>query len=237
MKTLQERGFQRIAFLIVSAAVLILTVTAAEKRYWTIPCSDYAVYLCDGASLNELEVKSTINGNKVTWATLEKGIDYASAADIQAEPVPKMMGTSGFRLQISDHNHWFSVRKYYALFNGVPALFAESFGDSRDFFVDLDNDGTDECVCVCTYGQGGATDVYVYQKREDGIYCGTPDTSFVSKELLGIPGNVWSDYDEESGKLMLYYPTGTMDHCQTAVRVTSGMEGLVFLKICDGTDA
>lgn len=235
MKIMQGRGFQRTVFLIFSAAVLISAVTA-EERYWTIQCSDYAVYLCDGANLNELEVKSKINGDMVIWATFEKGLDYDSTEEIQAEPVPKMMGTSGFRIQISDHNHWFSIRKYYALFNGVPALFAESFGfgNSRDFFVDLDNDGTDELVCVCTYGQGGPTDVYVYQKRDDGIYCGTLDTSFVNKKLWEIPGNVWSDYNEESGKFMLYYPTGTMDNCQTAVRVTSGMEGLVFCKIYDG---
>lgn len=237
MKTSQGRGFQRFAFLIVSAAVLILAVTAAEKRYWTIPCSDYAVSLCGGASANELEVRSIIRGDTVTWVTLEKGVDYDSPADIQAEPVPQMMGTSGFCLQISRHDRRFRRRKYYALFDGVPALFAESFGDGREFFRDLDHDGTDECVCVCTYGQGGPTEVYVYQKREDGVYCGTLDTSFVSRELLGIPGNVWSDYEEASGELTLSYPTGTLEHCRRAVRVTSGMEGLAFQKICDGAES
>lgn len=231
MKIMQGRGFQRAVFLIFSAAVLILSVTA-EERYWTIQCSDYTVYLCDGANLNELEVKSKINGEEMIWDTFEKGLDYISAVDIQAEPVPEMMGTSGFRLQIFTHNYQFSTRIYYALFNGTPALFAESFGfgDSRDFFVDLDNDGIDELVCVCTYGQGGPTRVFVYQKRNDGIYCGTLEASFINRD----PRNerlVHSDYNEESGEFMLYYPT---DNDQTAVRVTSGMEGLDFYKIYDG---
>ena len=123
-----------------------------------------------------------------------------------------ILGYNGYMRTDNAAAPW-TIRRYFAVAEGGrPFPIAESFGfdGPRDYSVDLDGDGRRELVANVQYGGDGHRTVYVYQRREDGIWRGVPD-------LSGLP-----DHDNwgANSTAVVFDPAGRVFRVRYAMKNT-----------------
>lgn len=149
-------------------------------------------------------------------------------AAIWAEPFRDILGYDGVRMTSLSTYGW-SLRTYYAVAaDGSHTAIALSFGweEPEDYTVDLDGDGTEELVCNVTFRDDEIRRAYVYQRRPDGVYRGTPSPQGLEGFVDAGDSAYWSQYDPGENCILLHYRVaGAQEY---AVVTYAGMEGLTF---------
>lgn len=149
-------------------------------------------------------------------------------AAIGAEPFQDILGYDGARVTSRSSYGW-SHRMYYAVAaDGSHTAIALSFGwgEPEDYAVDLDGDGTEELVCNVAFGEEAVRRAYVYQRRPDGIYRGTPSPEGLEGFVDSEDDAYWSQYDPAENRIRLHYRVaGAQEY---AVVTYEGMGGLTF---------
>jgi hypothetical protein len=102
------------------------------------------------------------------------------------------------------------------------------YGEPEDDTVDLDGDGAEELVCNVTFGADGGREVYVYQRRDDGVYLGTCRLEELPDFDPGGGLTNWAEYDPAAGCFRLHYRTGGAE--EFAEVEARGLEWLTFEK-------
>lgn len=149
-------------------------------------------------------------------------------AAIWAEPFQDILGYDGVRMTTLSTYGW-SLRTYYAVAaDGSHTAIAASFGweEPEDYSVDLDGDGEMELVCNVAFGEDEIRRAYVYQRRPDGVYRGTPSPQGLEGFVDAGDSAYWSQYDPGENRIRLHYRVaGAQEY---AVVTYEGMEGLTF---------
>lgn len=149
-------------------------------------------------------------------------------AAIWAEPFRDILGYDGVRMTSLSTYGW-SLRTYYAVAaDGSHTAIALSFGwgEPEDYAVDLDGDGTEELVCNVTFRDDEIRRAYVYQRRPDGVYWGTPSPEGLEGFVDSGDDAYWSQYDPGENRIRLHYRVeGAQEY---AVVTYEGMDGLTF---------
>ena len=144
------------------------------------------------------------------------------------EPFQDILGYDGARVTALSTYGW-SMRTYYAVAaDGSRTAIAVSFGwdEPEDYTVDLDGDGAEELVCNVAFGEDAIRRAYVYQRRSDGIYRGTPSPEGLEGFVDSGDDAYWSQYDPEEHCIRLHYRVkGAREY---AVAAYQGLEGLTF---------
>ena len=98
-------------------------------------------------------------------------------------------------------------RTSYAVTDRGPFPIAESFGfeGPRDYAVDLDNKHWKELAANVQFGGDGHRNVFVYQRRGDTIWRGTPDRSDLPTHDNWGANSVTAEYDPEQGLFRVRY--------------------------------
>lgn len=144
------------------------------------------------------------------------------------EPFQDILGYDGVRVTSLSTYGW-SQRIYYAIAaDGSRTAIAASFGwgEPEDYAVDLDGDGAEELVCNVAFGEDEVRRAYVYQRRDDGIYRGTPSPQDLEGFVDSGDDACWSQYDPAENCIRLHYRVqGAQEY---AVVTYAGLEGLTF---------
>ena len=114
-------------------------------------------------------------------------------------------------------------RVYHAVTDRGTFPIAESFGfeGPQDFSADLDNKGGKELAANVQYGGDGHRNMFVYQRRGDGIWKGVLDLSDLPNHDNWGANSVTAEYDPEKGLFRVRYAQkGTEDY---AVLETRGL--------------
>ena len=180
----------------------------------------------------------SLEGNKSTSAEygksregLEELIGLLESGGVR---FPAVMEEAFFRvlgydgtLRTETRGFW-QTRTYLAepAARGWPIAESFGFGDADDHRVDLDGDGQEELVCNVTFGGDGAVRAYVYQRRADGIYLGTPSIEGLQDHFDWGVNSWWSEYDWDENVFRLHY--AVEDGSSEAVLETRGLERMEF---------
>lgn len=119
-------------------------------------------------------------------------------------------------------------RVYHAVTDHGTFPIAESFGydGPQDFSVDLGGTGQKELAANVQYGGDGHRNVFVYQRRGDGIWKGVLDLDRLPNHDNWGANSVTAEYDPEKGVFRVRYAQkGTKDY---AVLETRGLGRFVF---------
>ena len=145
---------------------------------------------------------------------------------VMTEPFHDILGYDG-HIETEAMGFW-QMSIYYAETAEGTFPIAESFGfgGGEDHRVDLDGDGQEELVCNVTFGADGARRTYVYQRRADGIYLGTPSIEGLPDHFDWGVNSWWSEYDWDENVFRLHYDVG--DRSDGAVLETRGLERMEF---------
>ena len=164
------------------------------------------------------------------FAALVELLAANAPASTREEPFTDILGYDGVLVTVTTLYGW-SQRTYYAVSDdGSRTAVAASFGygEPEDYTVDLDGDGAEELVCNVTFGADGGREVYVYQRRDGGVYLGTCRFEELPDFVPGGGLNNWVEYDLDAGCFRLHYRTsGAEEFAEVEVR---GLEGLSFEK-------
>lgn len=201
--------------------VLLALVTDAEEIRYSCPSPDgqqYITYYCEqeqgdtiARNLGYGDIKAlgeTAEGIRALLAYLDQQ-GSAPEQPKKSRPFAGILGYSGFVKETETVGDIWSMWTYYAEESGQTFPIADSFGftdEPQDTVADLDGDGVTELIANVQYGADGATRAYVYQRRADGIYCG----SLSPEELEDFRSNggvndYWSEYDPAEGVFRLWY--------------------------------
>ena len=98
-------------------------------------------------------------------------------------------------------------RVYYAVTDRGAFPIAESFGfeGPTDYSVDLDGKDWKELAANVQYGGDGHRDVFVYQRRGDGIWKGVLDFSHLPNHDNWGANSVTAEYDPEKSLFRVRY--------------------------------
>ena len=98
-------------------------------------------------------------------------------------------------------------RVYYAVTDRGAFPIAESFGfeGPTDYSVDLDGKDWKELAANVQYGGDGRRDVFVYQRRGDGIWKGVLDFTGLPNHDNWGANSVTAEYDPEDGLFRVRY--------------------------------
>lgn len=215
--------------------------------------SDGCLLLALYPQLREIRAWSP-DGRDYTWVTAETAVrslpegraigDYGASpealgdliallaanapASTREEPFTDILGCDGVLTTVATLSGW-SQRIYYAVAaDGSRTAIAASFGwgEPEDYTVDLDGDGETELVCNVAFGEDEARRVYVYQRRSDGIYRGTPSPEGLEGFVDGGDDACWSVYDPAENRIRLHYRAAGAE--EYALVTYAGLEGLTF---------
>ena len=169
------------------------------------------------------EYGETQEGLEELIGLLESGVHFHS---VMTEPFRDVMGYDGY-IETETMGFW-QMSTYYAETAEGTFPIAESFGfgGGETHRVDLDGDGQEELVCNVTFGGDGAVRAYVYQRRADGIYLGTPSMEGLPDHFDWGVNSWWSEYDWDENVFRLHYAVG--DGSSEAVLETRGLERMEF---------
>ena len=98
-------------------------------------------------------------------------------------------------------------RVYHAVTDRGTFPIAESFGfeGPQDFSADLDNKGWKELAANVQYGGDGHRNMFVYQRRGDGIWKGVLDLSDLPNHDNWGANSVTAEYDPEKSLFRVRY--------------------------------
>ena len=212
--------------------LLALYPQLREVRAWSPDGRSYTWVTSETAerSLPEGMTIGDCGASPEAFAALVELLAANAPASTREEPFTDILGYDGVLVTVTTLYGW-SQRTYYAVSDGgsrtaVAASFG--YGEPEDYTVDLDGDGAEELVCNVTFGADGGREVYVYQRRDGGVYLGTCSFEELPDFVPGGGLNNWAEYDLDAGCFRLHYRTGGAEEfAEVEVR---GLEGLSFEK-------
>ena len=142
-------------------------------------------------------------------------------------PFADILGYDGY--METEGDIW-QKRVYHAVTDHGTFPIAESFGfeGPQDFSVDLDGTGEKELAANVQYGGDGHRNVFVYQRRGDGIWKGVLDLAHLPNHDNWGANSVTAEYDPERGAFRVRYAQkGTKEF---AVLETRGLGRFLFSK-------
>ena len=212
--------------------LLALYPQLREVRAWSPDGRSYTWVTSETAerSLPEGLTLGDCGASPEAFAALVELLAANAPASTREEPFTDILGYDGVLVTVTTLYGW-SQRTYYAVSDdGSRTAVAASFGygEPEDYTVDLDGDGAEELVCNVTFGADGGREVYVYQRRDGGVYLGTCRFEELPDFVPGGGLNNWVEYDLDAGCFRLHYRTsGAEEFAEVEVR---GLEGLSFEK-------
>ena len=212
--------------------LLALYPQLREVRAWSPDGRSYTWVTPETAerSLPEGMTIGDCGASPEAFAALVDLLAANAPAPTREEPFTDILGYDGVLVTVTTPYGW-SRRTYYAVSDdGSRTAVAASFGygEPEDYTVDLDGDGAEELVCNVTFGADGGREVYVYQRRDGGVYLGTCRFEELPDFVPGGGLNNWVEYDLDAGCFRLHYRTsGAEEFAEVEVR---GLEGLSFEK-------
>ena len=212
--------------------LLALYPQLREVRAWSPYGRSYTWVTSETAerSLPEGMTIGDCGASPEAFAALVELLAANAPASTREEPFTDILGYDGVLVTVTTLYGW-SQRTYYAVSDdGSRTAVAASFGygEPEDYTVDLDGDGAEELVCNVTFGADGGREVYVYQRRDGGVYLGTCRFEELPDFVPGGGLNNWVEYDLDAGCFRLHYRTsGAEEFAEVEVR---GLEGLSFEK-------
>ena len=212
--------------------LLALYPQLREVRAWSPDGRSYTWVTSETAerSLPEGMTIGDCGASPEAFAALVELLAANAPASTREEPFTDILGYDGVLVTVTTPYGW-SRRTYYAVSDdGGRTAVAASFGygEPEDYTVDLDGDGAEELVCNVTFGADGGREVYVYQRRDGGVYLGTCRFEELPDFVPGGGLNNWVEYDLDAGCFRLHYRTsGAEEFAEVEVR---GLEGLSFEK-------
>ena len=212
--------------------LLALYPQLREVRAWSPDGRSYTWVTSETAerSLPEGMTIGDCGASPEAFAALVELLAANAPASTREEPFTDILGYDGVLVTVTTLYGW-SQRTYYAVSDdGSRTAVAASFGygEPEDYTVDLDGDGAEELVCNVTFGADGGREVYVYQRRDGGVYLGTCRFEELPDFVPGGGLNNWVEYDLDAGCFRLHYRTsGAEEFAEVEVR---GLEGLSFEK-------
>ena len=178
----------------------------ALKTYWTLELGDAVVSLRDSETAGELEVILDTAEGETVVRTLRQDTDYATPDNISGWLFQDILGSDGFALRITWGQNPWGTTTYYALEGDRAVQIADSFGLSvDDHAVDLDGDGVRELVSNNMYGGDGHLSVSVFQRREDGVWVGSPVWGDLPGHFDWGVNSTWEEYDPDENVFRIHY--------------------------------
>lgn len=197
--------------------------TAPQTVYWTLDVQDAQVILRDGTAPKTVDLVLRRDGEETVARTLKLGSGYGAAEDIRAWTFQDVLGSGGFVLW-TGWSGW-RIRRYFTIEGNTLVQIAESFG-GEDYSVDLDGDGVKELVSNVVYGGDGHASVFVYQRREDGIWRGRLNWGDLPGHDNWGVNSTWEEYDPVENVFRIHYTV--KDREEPGVLESSGLTNITF---------
>ena len=188
-----------------------------EDENWLLPA-------LEGSRNTFMAYGESRDGIQELIGLLERGAPRYDA--VMTKPFHDVLGYDG-HIETESWGGW-GMSTYYAETSDGTFPIAECFGfdGGEAHRVDLDGDGQEELVCNVMFGADGAQRAYVYQRRADGIYLGTPSIEGLQDHFDWGVNSWWSEYDWDENVFRVHYAVG--DGSDSAVLETRGLERMEF---------